>query len=170
MRSTIAPVNAPQSKIEKENRMIEKLFPKTVDNNYKGHWLAKWLLIFYVAKSFVAGSIHMFAADGGAQSIGSVALDQFSQGGADSVVTVFGLWGMEQMVIGFIGVIMLWRYKALIPMMALVYVVEYIGRITSHFYTPGLVTAHTPPGAMMDIILVPLTVVMLVLSLWRTEK
>lgn len=112
----------------------------------------------------------MFAADGGAQSIGSVTLDQFSQGGADSVVTVFGLWGMEQLVIGLIAIVILLRYKALIPMMALVYVVEYAGRFAVPLYTPGLVTAHTPPGAMADNILVPLALVMLVLSLREPKK
>ena len=154
----------------KENHMIERIFPQTVSNRYQGHGLAKWLLIFYVAKSFVAGSIHMFAADGGAQSIASITLDQFTQGGADSVVTMLGLVGMEQFVIGIIGAIILWRYKALIPMMALIYVIEYIGRFTAHLYTPGLATAHTPPGVAMDNILVPLALVMLALSLWERKN
>jgi hypothetical protein len=149
--------------------MFEKLFPKIVGNNYQGHRIAKWLLILYVAKSLFAASVHMFAADGGAQSIGSVALDQFSLGGANSVITMFGLWGMEQLVIGLIAIVILLRYKALIPMMALVYVIEYTGRFTAHLYTPGLVTAHTPPGAVMDNILFPLAMIMLVLSL-KTKK
>ena len=51
--------------------MIETLFPKMSDNQYHGHKLGKWLVIFYTVKSFVAGSIHMFASDGGAQSIAS---------------------------------------------------------------------------------------------------
>ncbi len=150
--------------------MFEKLFPKTVGNQYRGMPIAKWLLIIYTIKSFVAGSIHMFAADGGAQSIASVALDQFSQAGADSVITMFGLWGMEQFVIGFIAAVILLRYSALIPMMALVYLIEYAGRFAAPLYTPGLVTAHTPPGAMMDNILVPLTIVMFLLSLRDSQK
>lgn len=149
--------------------MIEKLFPKMADNQYHGHKLGKWLLILYTVKSFVAGSIHMFAADGGAQSIASITLDQFSQGAADSVVTIFGLWGMEQVVIGFISAVMLWRYKSLIPFMALVYAIEYIGRFASHWYTPGVTTLHTPPGAVADYILVPLALVMLALSLWEQK-
>ena len=149
--------------------MLEKLFPQPADDNYHGHKLGKWLLIFYTVKSFVAGSIHMFAADGGAQSIASITLDQFSQGAADSIVTIFGLWGMEQLVIGFISAMMLWRYKSLIPFMALVYAIEYFGRFASHWYTPGVTTLHTPPGAVMDYILVPLALVMLVLSLRETK-
>ncbi len=150
--------------------MIEKLFPQPADNRYHGHKLAKWLLIFYTVKSFVAGSIHMFAADGGAQSIASITLDQFSQGAADSIVTIFGLWGMEQLVIGFISAVILWRYKSLIPFMALVYVIEYLGRFASHWYTPGVQSAHMPPGAVADNVLVPLALLMLVLSLWSQRK
>ena len=111
----------------------------------------------------------MFAADGGAQSIASITLDQFSQGAADSVVTIFGLWGMEQAVIGFVAAIILWRYKSLIPFMALVYAIEYIGRFASHWYTPGVQSAHTPPGAVMDNILVPLALVMLFFSLRESK-
>ena len=58
--------------------MINRLLPETADNTYLGHPIARWLLTFYVVKSFVAGSIHMFASDGGAQSIASIALDDFS--------------------------------------------------------------------------------------------
>jgi len=150
--------------------MWNKLFPKTVENKYTGHVLGLILLGLYVFKSFFAGSVHMFAPDGGAQIIGSVALDQFTRGGADSVITVFGLWGMEQFVIGLIGLVVLVRFKALIPMMTLVYVVEYIGRMALPLFTPGLVTAHTPPGAAADTVLVPLAVLMLVLTLYRPKK
>ena len=57
--------------------MISRLFPETADNTYLGHPIARWLLTFYVVKSFVAGSIHMFASDGGAQSIASITLGDF---------------------------------------------------------------------------------------------
>lgn len=150
--------------------MLETLFPKTVDNNYKGHKLAKWILYFYVFKSFFAGCVHMFAADGGAQSIGSVALGSFTDGGADSVVTMFGMWGMEQFVIGLIAVVILWRYKSLIPKLCGVYAIEYFGRWASRFFTPGLITAHTPPGAVMDYVLVPLAIVIFLLALLSSRK
>ena len=61
---------------------MKRLLPTVADNNYHGHKIAKWLLIFYIFKSFFAGCVHMFASDGGAQSIGSVTLDQFTLKGA----------------------------------------------------------------------------------------
>ncbi len=149
--------------------MLDNVFPQPADDHYSGHKLAKWLLFFYTVKSFVAGSVHMLASDGGAQSIASITLDEFTQGGADSVVTIFGLWGMEQVVIGIVGAIVLWRYKSLIPMMAMIYAIEYLGRFAHDLYTPGVQSANTPPGAVADYVLVPLALVMFVLSLWQQE-
>ena len=60
---------------------------------------------YMCSKSFFAGFVHMFASDGGAQSIGWSNIDSLDinpQGGADSVVTMFGFGnGMEQFVIGW---------------------------------------------------------------------
>ena len=150
--------------------MINRLLPETADNTYLGHPIARWLLTFYVVKSFVAGSIHMFASDGGAQSIASITLGDFSQGASDTVVTIFGLWGLEQFVIGLIGAVILWRYKALIPVMALAYAIEYFGRFAAQWYTPGVTAENEPPGAVLDTVLVPLAFVMFGLSLWRSKE
>ena len=79
--------------------MMNVLLPDVADNTLKAHRITYWVLWIYVFKSMFAGAVHMFASDGGAQSIGSVKLDDFTQEGADSVVTMFGLWGMEQFVI-----------------------------------------------------------------------
>lgn len=150
--------------------MMDVLFPESANNEFKGHKLAIWVLYLYIFKSFFAGLVHMFASDGGAQSIGSVTLDSFTQGGADSVVTMFGLWGMEQFVIGFIALALLMRYKSLIPLIWAIYAVEYTGRALSHIFTPGLVTDHTPPGVMVDNVLVPLAIVMFIFSIYTTKK
>lgn len=150
--------------------MMNILLPEVADNKFKGNRIAYWVLWIYVFKSFFAGFVHMFASDGGAQSIGSVKLDSFTQGGADSVVTMFGLWGMEQFVIGLIVLVILWRYKSLIPLAWAIYAIEYSGRALSHAFTPGLVTENTPPGVMVDTVLVPLAIAMLFFAIFTTKR
>ncbi len=150
--------------------MWNKLLPKTVDNKYKGSIAGLIILCFYTLKSFFAGSVHMFSPDGGAQSIASITLDQFTKGGADSVITIFAMWGMEQFVIGVISLIIILKYKKLIPFMASVYVLEYVGRFLTPLFTPGVATLHTPPGPAADAVLVPLTIVMLILTLYIPKK
>ena len=146
------------------------LFPEVANNKFEGSKIAYWVLWLYVLKSFLAGIIHMFASDGGAQTIGSVSLDSFTQGGADSVVTMFGLWGMEQFVIGLIVFAILRRYKSLVPLAWAIYAIEYSGRVLSHAFTPGLATESTPPGVMLDTILVPLAIFMLIFSIHTAKK
>ena len=149
--------------------MMNILLPEVADNKFRGHRIVSWILWIYVLKSIFAGVVHMFAPDGGAQSIGSVKLDSFSQAGADSVVTMFGLWGMEQFVIGFMVLVILLRYKSLIPLAWAIYAIEYAGRALSHFFTPGLDTVHTPPGVMVDTLFVPLAFAMLFFALYTSK-
>jgi hypothetical protein len=150
--------------------MINILFPKNANNTFKGHKLALWSLFLYVTKSLFAGLVHMFFSDGGAQSIGSVSLDSFTKGGAESVITMFGLWGLEQFVIGLIALIILLRYKSLVPLLWGIYSIEYLGRALSHLFTPGLVTEQLPPGAVVDTVLVPLSIILFLFSIYTTKK
>lgn len=150
--------------------MLKTLFPKVADNNYKGHKIAKWVLMIYVFKSFFSGSVHLFAPDGGAQSIASIALDQFSKEGADTVITIFGMWGLEQLVIGVVAVVILLRYKSLIPFLWCVYALEYTLRGIAHFFTPGVHSINTPPGALADNILIPVAISMFLFSLYTSSN
>ena len=150
--------------------MMNRLLPEVADNNLRSHRVTYWVLWIYVLKSIFAGVVHMFAPDGGAQSIGSVKLDSFTQEGADSVVTMFGLWGMEQFVIGLIVLVILLRYKSLLPLAWAIYAIEYAGRALSHMFTPGLDTVHTPPGVMVDTLLVPLAIAMVIFAIYTTKQ
>lgn len=149
--------------------MLKVLLPEKADNTYLGHKITKWLLYLYIFKSFFAACVHMFAPDGGAMSIASVTLDAFSQSGADSVITMFGLWGMEQFVIGFIALIIISRYQSLIPLLWAIYALEYFGRFATKFFTPGLATASTPPGVLTDTVLVPLAIIMFIIAITTSK-
>ena len=106
----------------------------------------------------------MFAPDGGAQSIATIPLDNFTSGGAAVVVLTFSLWGLSQFLIGIIYLVVLWRYQALIPFMYLLILIEYTMRIVFGFLKP-IETAGTAPGAIGNFIIVPIAVIMLFLSL-----
>lgn len=149
--------------------VLTRLFPVMVDNTYHGNKLGRWLLFLYIFKSLFAGSVHLLAPDGGAQSIARITLNQFSQGASDTVVTMFAMWGMEQLLIGLFGVLIFTRYQALLPLMSLAYVFEYFGRCIVAIIKPGVNAPEPPPGVVVDQVLVPLTIVMLLLTLHRKE-
>ena len=82
-----------------------RLLPDSFDNQQRGHPVALWL--FYLATIVTVGRslAHIFLADGGAQSIATVPLEQFTPEGAASVVSMFAFWGLSQLLLAFIMVL-----------------------------------------------------------------
>lgn len=147
--------------------MLNQIFPTPADNTFRGHALAKWMFLILTLVTIARSLVHMFAADGGAQSIATIALDSFTSSGADTVITMFGLWGLSQLIIGLVYAVVFWRYQSLIPMMYLTMLFEYVMRLIAPLYTPGIATTGTAPGSVGDYILIPLVAVMLILSVRR---
>lgn len=149
--------------------MIDKMFPKQLNNDYNGHALAKWVFVLLTTVTIVRSLIHMFSSDGGAQSIATIPLNSFTQGGAAAVVLIFSMWGLSQLLIGFVFVVVLWRYKAFIPFMYLLIIIEYGMRIFLS-QIKQIETVGTAPGGIANIIIVPLAIVMLFLSLRQQKR
>lgn len=86
--------------------------------------------------------------------------------GATGIVFAFGLWGTAQLVYGFIQLAVAFRYRSLVPAMYLLLAVETLLRILVGHLKP-VTFAHTPPGAIGNYIMLPLSLVMIVVSLRR---
>jgi hypothetical protein len=142
------------------------VFPKQATNAYEGAPIALWVFAALMAVTFVRSLIHVFAPDGGAASIATVPLDAFTANGAATVVHVFGLWGLSQLLMALVGVVVLWRYRNLVPLMYALLIVEYAGRLLLTRFKP-IELAGTAPGAVANYVLIPLAIVMLVLALRR---
>ena len=146
--------------------MIDHLFPPRVDNNYQGHPIALWLFVLITAVTLGRSLVHIFVSDGGAQSIATIPLDSYSPAAANAVVRGFALWGLSQLLLAFVYLGVLWRWRTLLPLMYLLLVLEYVGRFAIGVTNP-VVTLETPPGAIANFVFVALGSVMLILSLPR---
>ena len=62
-------------------------------------------------------------------------------------------------------VVVLVRYRALLPFMYLLLLVEYVGRLTLGLWKGPLETASTPPGSPFSVIMIVVSIAMLALSL-----
>ena len=145
--------------------MMKRLFPDKFDNHFPGQKIALWVFYALTALTLWRSQHHIFAADGGAQSIATIPLDTYVQGGAATVVTVFALWGLAQLGMAFIMLLACIRYKAMIPLLWLFIFFEYAGRLLIGFYKP-IETIETAPGATANLIFPVVALVMLALSLW----
>lgn len=108
--------------------------------------------------------VHIFFEDGGAQSIATIPLDDFTENGAASVVLVFALWGLSQLLMAVVYVVVLLRYRALIPLVYVLFVAEWTGRLLIGLGKP-IETVGTAPGAVGNLVFPLLGIAMLVLSL-----
>ncbi|NLR94424.1 hypothetical protein [Flammeovirga agarivorans] len=144
--------------------MINQVLPATINNEYKGHKLA--LYVFYLITVMTVGRslVHMFATDGGAQSIATIPLDSYSTPAAQTVILIFALWGLSQLTMGVFYVIIIFRYKSLIPLMYIFLFIEYAMRLVMMYMKP-IITEETAPGATGNYIFIPLSIVMFILSM-----
>lgn len=145
--------------------MLERLLPKTLDNHYRGHPLALWLFVPIAGLTLWRSLTHIFRADGGAQSIATIPLDTYPAAAATTIVVIFALWGLQQLIVGLLYVAVLLRYRSLLPFMVLLLLIEYGGRIGLGLWKGPIETTGTPPGATFNVVMIVLGSAMLVLSL-----
>ena len=144
--------------------MFENLFPKNIDNQYRGMSIAKWIFVAMTILTVGRSLAHIFVADGGAQSIATIPLDAFSSDAAMVIIGMFAQWGLTQLMFGVLYVLVLWRYQSLIPLMWTFILFEYSGRFLLGLYKP-FETVGQAPGGIGNMIFPVLAIIMLVLSL-----
>ena len=144
--------------------MLDRLFPKQPDNDYRGAPIARWVFIAITVMTVARSLAHMLLPDGGAQSIATIPLDAYSPGAAQVVVGMFAQWGLTQLMFGLLYVLVLWRYSSLIPLMWLFVLFEWLGRLLTGLVKP-FETVGTAPGAVGNLVIPVLAAVMLVLAL-----
>lgn len=149
--------------------ILARLLPKTITNVFPGQKIALWLFVPLTAVTLWRSQHHIFAADGGAQSIATIPLDSYTEAGANTVITIFALWGLSQLVFGLLGLIALIRYRAMIPMLYLFFILEYAVRVGIAHFKPIELTG-TAPGGVVNIPFVVVGTILLALSLWPPKR
>ena len=144
------------------NGLLSILLPPTVDNTIHGPHFAVYLFALIAIVSTVRSCIHIFAPDGGA---GSIAGMDLSVAGAGGIVFAFALWGSAQLVYALVQLAVAFRYRALIPAMYLLLFVETGLRMLVGHLKP-VTFAHTPPGAIGNYVMLPLSLAMVAWSVW----
>ena len=144
--------------------MFERLFPKTIDNHFSGRRFALWLFYPITLITIVRSLIHIFRSDGGAQSIATIPLDSFTAAGSTTLIAIFAQWGLSQLLMGGLYALVLFRYRSMIPMMYLLILIEYAGRMGVGTMKP-VVSLGPAPGGPGSIVMVGIAIVCLFLSL-----
>ncbi len=143
--------------------MFNLLLPQRIDNSYRGHKLALWLfgLVVFMKTSIGVGTI--FNGRNAAITADGIPLDTFTPAGAQAFVSVFAAWGLAQVMIGLLCIVVLVRYRAMVPCMFTLLLLEHLCRKLIFFVMP-IARVGAPPGFLINLALVALMIVGLVLS------
>ena len=146
-----------------------KILPAVIDNHYRGLKISQYAFFLISAVTLVRSLIHVFAPDGGSQSIATIPLDSYSAEAASTVILMFSLWGLSQLLMGIVYLGVSLKYRSLIPAMYVLVIFEYAMRIVIGQMKP-ILTTGTAPGSIGSWIMVPVCAVLLALSLIPTKS
>lgn len=116
--------------------MLKQLFPPESDFVYRGSRLSLWVLGAVLAVKLATAGAAVFNAETAAARADGLALDTFSQAGAQAVLSLFSMLGVTQMVLCLLGALILWRYRALVPAFLLLLLLEFLARKGVTLFTP----------------------------------
>jgi hypothetical protein len=146
--------------------MIDQVLPRIIDNTYRGHRLAflpfgllVLLKLIVGLNSIFQGYMVMTKADG-------IPLDTFPAAATQSLLSLWALLGLSHVVMALLGILVLIRYRSMIPFMFVLLLLQHLGGRLIAYYLP-LVRTGEPPGSIVNLTLLTLMVVGLGLSLWR---
>lgn len=152
--------------------MFERLFPRQLDNNYRGHWLGKWLFVGVVLARLAIGVNSTINTRFVAMSADGIPLDKYSPAAADAVVALFGISGFFLLLLSLLGLVVALRYRAMIPFIYLLLLIDQVGRRVLLQIHPiaksGVATANLGLGFVL--LILGASAIGLVLSLWPQRE
>ena len=130
---------------------MKKLIPETIENKIPSNKFVYYFCWLLVGFNLFRSLEHIFAEDGGAESIAGIPLSSYSSEAANNIVSIFAQWGFSQLVLAFILFLVVLKMRELIPLILLIIALENILRGAVALYKP-LILVDAPPGAVSPII------------------
>lgn len=143
--------------------MFSQLLPRHIDNTYRGYAAGLWilgvllLLRAIISVNSILNGYNIAAGDG-------IPLESFTPAAVQTVVSLFALSAFSRLVTTLFGVLILFRYRAMVPLLFVVLLLEHVGRaaVLRALPIPG---AAGPPGSIITVALLALTAIGLALSM-----
>jgi hypothetical protein len=108
--------------------MLKRLLPSATDFTYRGSRLALWLLGFILFLKLAIAFGVIFNGHYAASVADGIPIDTYTPSGAQTVLALFGALGVTQILICLLGALVLFKYQALVPVFALLLILEYVAR------------------------------------------
>ena len=143
---------------------IKKVFPNNL-SKFEGFRIIRFITVLYLSVMVARSCIHLFAADGGAQSIAGI--DTSVEGG-NNIIAIFHQWGAIQLILVILLLVLFFRYPGLTPLILLTLILDPILRFVAGKQM-SLTTTGTPPGEALNGVSLYLLLVLFLGSLWSKK-
>jgi hypothetical protein len=124
---------------------IKKLLPNN-PTKFAGFRAVRIVTAIYLLVMVVRSCIHLFAADGGAQSIAGI--DTSVEGG-NNIIAIFHQWGAIQLILAVLLFVLFFRYPGFTPLILLTLALDPVMRFIAG-QIMSLTTTGTPPGEALN--------------------
>jgi ABC-type transport system involved in multi-copper enzyme maturation permease subunit len=143
--------------------MLNDFLPQHADNTYHGHSLALWIFAIVVFTRIVMSLNSLLNARTTATHADGIPLHSYTPAAEQTVVSLFSLLGLHSFIICLMCILVLIRYRNLVPVMFVLLLLQSLGgRLIPHFLP--IIRTGTPPGIFVHWVLLALIAVGLVLS------
>jgi len=92
-----------------------------------------------------------------AGSADGIPLDTFPSAAAQTVVALFAIWGLAHLMICLLCILVLVRYRSMVPLMLVLLLLEHLSRKLILQFLP-MVRTGTPPGFFINFMLLALMI------------
>ena len=124
---------------------IKELLPEN-PTKFEGFRAVRIVTAIYLLVMVVRSCIHLFAADGGAQSIAGI--DTSVEGG-NNIIAIFHQWGAIQLILAVLLFVLFFRYPGFTPLILLTLALDPVMRFIAG-QMMSLTTTGTPPGEALN--------------------
>jgi len=124
---------------------IKKLLPNN-PTKFEGFRAVRIVTTIYLLVMVVRSCIHLFAADGGAQSIAGI--DTSVEGG-NNIIAIFHQWGAIQLILAVLLLVLFFRYPGFTPLILLTLALDPVMRFIAG-QMMSLTSTGTPPGEALN--------------------
>ncbi|MDA9142189.1 hypothetical protein N9O31_03020 [Gammaproteobacteria bacterium] len=155
---------------------MNKIFPATADNHFKGYKISLWGFIAFMILMTWRSIIHMLFEQHGVHEIANFSV---ISGDPDPMLVIyrfFSLWGFAQLIFCLVCWVVIFRYKSLIPFMYLLWLFEWSFRtfgyplIREDIALQGIYTVGVTPGVVGAPFITFILVILFILSLIQKKN
>ena len=105
--------------------MLNTILPLEANNNYQGAKIAMWFFIVFVCLMTWRSIIHMLFEEYGMHGIANLKVLTGDPDPMPLIYMFFSIWGLAQLIFCAVCWIVIFRYRSLIPLMYLFWILEW---------------------------------------------